>query len=121
MHIHPTISDVTDQQKVITVSGQSDTLPLAFSEIREADSIVRAESGQIIVIGGLMRNTSRKDVYGTPVLSKIPGIGRLFRSERQVELKSELVILLKPVVVDDDHVWAQMADDSLQRIRQLKR
>jgi MSHA biogenesis protein MshL len=121
MHIHPTISDVTDQQKVITVSGQSDTLPLAFSEIREADSIVRAESGQIIVIGGLMRNTSRKEVFGTPVLSKIPGIGRLFRSERQVELKTELVILLKPVVVDSNQVWTQMADESLQRIRRLKR
>ena len=121
MHIHPTVSEVTDQQKVITVSGQSDTLPLAFSEIREADSIVRAESGQIIVIGGLMRNTSRKEVFGTPVLSKIPGIGRLFRSERQVELKTELVILLKPIVVDNDHVWTQLADESLQRVRQLTR
>ena len=121
MHIHPTISDVTDQQKVITVSGQSDTLPLAFSEIREADSIVRAESGQIIVIGGLMRNTSRKEVYGAPILSQIPGIGRLFRSERQIELKSELVILLKPIVVDNDQVWTQLADESLQRVRQLKR
>ena len=121
MHIHPTISEVTDQQKVITVSGQSDTLPLAFSEIREADSIVRAESGQIIVIGGLMRNTSKTDVFGMPVLSKIPGIGRLFRSERQIELKTELVILLKPIVVDDDRVWAQLADESLQRIRQLTR
>jgi MSHA biogenesis protein MshL len=121
MHIHPTISDVTDQQKVITVSGQSDTLPLAFSQIRETDSIVRAESGQIIVIGGLMRNTSRKHVFSTPVLSKIPGIGRLFRSERQVELKTELVILLKPIVVDNDHAWTQLADESLQRVRQLTR
>ncbi len=121
MHIHPTISEVTDQQKVITVSGQSDTLPLAFSEIRETDSIVRAESGQIIVIGGLMRNTSRKEVFGTPILSKIPGIGRLFRSERQIERKSELVILLKPIVVDNGQVWTQMADESLQRIRRLRR
>ena len=121
MHIHPTISDVTDQQKVITVSGQSDTLPLAFSEIRETDSIVRAESGQIIVIGGLMRNTSKTDVFRTPILGSIPGIGRLFRSERQVELKTELVILLKPIVVDNDHVWTQLADESLQRVRQLTR
>ena len=121
MHIHPTISEVTDQQKVITVSGQSDTLPLAFSEIRETDSIVRAESGQIIVIGGLMRTTSRKDVFGIPILRHIPGIGRLFRSERQVELKSELVILLKPVVVDNDSVWTQLADESLQRVRRLTR
>ena len=117
LHIHPTVSDVTDQQKVITVSGQSDTLPLAFSEIREADSIVRAKSGQIIVIGGLMRNTSKTDVFGMPILRHIPGIGRLFRSERQIESKTDLVILLKPIVADNDGVWTKLADDSLQRIR----
>jgi len=121
LHIHPTVSEVTDQQKVITVSGQSDTLPLAFSEIREADSIVKAESGQIIVIGGLMRNSSKTDIYGMPILRSIPGIGRLFRSERQVELKTELVILLKPIVADEDHVWTALTDESLQRIRSLKR
>ena len=117
LHIHPTVSEVTDQAKVINVSGQSDTLPLAFSEIREADSIVRAKSGQIIVIGGLMRNASKTDIFGMPVLRHIPGIGRLFRSERQIDTKTELVILLKPVVVDDDGVWTKMTNDSLQRIR----
>jgi MSHA biogenesis protein MshL len=121
LHIHPTVSEVTDQQKVITVSGQSDTLPLAFSQIREADSIVKAESGQIIVIGGLMRSTSKTDVFGMPVLRSIPGIGRLFRSERQIELKTELVILLKPIVADEDHVWTALTDESLQNIRKLTR
>jgi MSHA biogenesis protein MshL len=121
LHIHPTVSEVTDQQKVITVSGQSDTLPLAFSQIREADSIVKAESGQIIVIGGLMRSTSKTDVFGMPILRSIPGIGRLFRSERQIELKTELVILLKPIVADEDHVWTALTDESLQNIRKLTR
>lgn len=121
LHIHPTVSEVTDQQKVITVSGESDTLPLAFSEIREADSIVKAESGQIIVIGGLMRNTSRTDEFGMPILRSIPGIGRLFRSEREIELKTELVILLKPIVADSNEVWTTLADDSLQRIRNISR
>jgi type II secretory pathway component GspD/PulD (secretin) len=51
------------------------------------------------------------------VLRRIPGIGRLFRSERQIETKSELVILLRPVVADDDGVWMKMTNDSLQRIR----
>ena len=121
MHIHPTISEVTDQQKVITVSGESDTLPLAFSEIRESDSIVRAESGQIIVIGGLMRKTSRTDEFGVPILGRIPGIGRLFKSTREIELKTELVILLKPIVVDNENVWTQLTDESLQRIRSQTR
>jgi len=118
LHIHPTVSEVTDQQKILTVSGETDTLPLAFSEIRESDSIVKARSGQIIVIGGLMRNSMTDESFGTPLLSKIPGIGNLFKSKRSVERKTELVILLKPVVIDGDETWTKMADESLQRIRQ---
>ena len=117
LHIHPTVSEVTDQNKVVTVSGESDALPLAFSEIRESDSIVKAQSGQIIVIGGLMRSSSRTENFGTPVLSKVPGLGKLFQSTREVETKTELVILLRPIVADSDDVWAAMADESLQRIQ----
>ena len=116
LHIHPTVSEVTDQQKVVTVSGESDTLPLAFSEIRESDSIVKARSGQIIVIGGLMRNSSRSESFGAPGLSSIPGVGKFFQSKRQVNTKTELVILLKPIIADDDDVWASMAGDSLKRV-----
>ena len=118
LHIHPTVSEVSDQQKILTVSGETDTLPLAFSEIRESDSIVKARSGQIIVIGGLMRNSTTDESFGTPGLSKIPGIGNLFKSKRSVERKTELVILLKPVVIDSDDDWTQMASESLQRIKQ---
>ena len=117
LHIHPTVSEVSDQQKILTVSGETDTLPLAFSEIRESDSIVKARSGQIIVIGGLMRNSMVDESFGTPGLSRIPGIGNLFKSRRAVERKTELVILLKPIVIDGDETWTRMADESLQRIK----
>lgn len=117
LHIHPTVSEVTDQEKIVTVSGESDALPLAFSEIRESDSIVKARSGQIIVIGGLMRNSTRSENFATPGLSRIPGIGKLFQSSREIEQKTELVILLKPIVADNDEVWSTMASESLQRMR----
>ena len=117
LHIHPTVSEVTDQQKNLTVSGETDILPLAFSEVRESDSIVRARSGQIIVIGGLMRQSRVDQDFGTPVLGKIPGVGSLFRSKQTSERMTELVILLKPVVVNDDSDWTKMADESLSRIR----
>ncbi len=117
LHIHPAVSEVTDQEKRLTVSGETDTLPLAFSQIRESDSIVKARSGQIIVIGGLMRSSSIDEDFGTPMLSSIPGVGRLFKSKRAVERKTELVILLKPIVVDSDKVWSQIAGESLERIQ----
>ncbi len=106
LHVHPTVSDVTDQVKALTVAGVTDQIPLAFSEIRESDSVVRARSGQVIVIGGLMRDTRRRQDFRTPVLGDIPVLGRLFRSTREVTRKTELVILLRPIVIENDAQWA---------------
>ncbi len=119
LHIHPTVSEVTDQTKVLTISGQTDTLPLAFSEIREADSIVKAKSGQIIAIGGLMRNSARRVDFSTPVLGRVPGLKRLFGSSREVETVTELVILLRPIVVDDDEDWPRLLEPAAERLTAL--
>ena len=119
LHIHPTVSEVTDQTKSLTVSGETDELPLAFSEIRESDSIVKARSGQIIAIGGLMRNASRRLEFSTPVLGRIPGLKRLFGSSREVETKTELIILLRPIVVDEDDDWPRIIQPSADRLRAL--
>ena len=119
LHIHPTVSEVTDQTKELTVSGETDQLPLAFSEIRESDSIVKAKSGQIIAIGGLMRNASRKQEFVTPVLGRIPGMRRLFGSTREVETKTELIILLRPIVVDEDGDWPEIIRPAADRLSAL--
>jgi MSHA biogenesis protein MshL len=120
LHIHPAVSDVRDQTKQLTFSGSTSTLPLALSEIRESDSIVKARNGQVIVIGGLMRESRQRDNYKTPLLGDVPGIGRLFRSERDASNTVELVILLRPVVVQDAD-WPQLVREPEQRIEALKR
>ncbi len=119
LHIHPTVSEVSDQTKVLTVSGETDQLPLAFSEIRESDSIVKARSGQIIAIGGLMRNSTQRSDFGIPVLGSIPGLRRVFGSTREVESKTELIILLRPIVVDDDTDWSSIIRPAADRITAL--
>jgi MSHA biogenesis protein MshL len=119
LHIHPTVSEVSDQTKALTVSGETDSLPLAFSEIRESDSIVKARSGQIIAIGGLMRNSTQRSDFGIPVLGSIPGLRRVFGSTREVESKTELIILLRPIVVDDDTDWSNIIRPAADRITAL--
>jgi MSHA biogenesis protein MshL len=119
LHIHPTVSEVTDQVKELTVSGETDALPLAFSEIRESDSIVRASSGQIIAIGGLMRNASRNSERAAPWFGNIPGLKRMFASTRESEVKTELVILLRPIVVDEDADWPRIIQPAADRLTAL--
>ena len=120
LHIHPTVSEVTDQTKELTVSGETDALPLAFSEVRESDSVVKAKSGQIIAIGGLMRNASRRVDYTTPWIGRVPGLKRLFGSSRELETKTELVILLRPIVVDEDADWPRIIQPSANRLSALQ-
>lgn len=118
LHIHPTVSEVTDQTKDITVAGQTQSLPLAYSTVRESDSIVSAASGQVVVIGGLMKSQQQKRDAGVPLLSRMPGIGSLFRQTQSISRKSELVILLRPLVVEAGS-WQQALSASRQGFRQL--
>jgi len=119
MHIHPTVSDVTEKVKQLTVAGVTDSLPLAYSQVRESDSVVKAASGQLIVIGGLMRTTRSYQDYRTPLLGDIPGLGNLFKSQRKSEVRTELVILLRPIVVETDEQWQKLAAEPLDRAAAL--
>jgi MSHA biogenesis protein MshL len=109
LHIHPIVSQVTNQTVTLQVQGTADVLPLAQSAVRESDSIVRAHSGQVIVIGGLMQEKVDKQQYKTPLLGDIPGVGRLFRSEQDTKSKVELVILLRALVVNGSD-WPKLID-----------
>ena len=89
-------------------------LPLAKSSIRESDSVIRAKSGDVVVIGGLMKSQTVDQVSKVPFLGDIPALGYLFRNVSQLTQKTELVILLKPTVVGVD-TW----QEELERSRDL--
>jgi len=100
LHIHPIVSEVIDQTKTLSLGQDQFTLPLAITNVRESDSIVRTRSGRVIVIGGLMQNTVIEEQTSTPILGDIPLLGNLFKQTRQSQVKSELVILLRAQLVD---------------------
>jgi MSHA biogenesis protein MshL len=114
LHIHPSISEVEDDTKVVTVGEITQSLPTALSKIRESDSIVRARSGQVIVIGGLMQDTRTEAHASTPWISRIPFLGFLFRQQAIQEVKTELVILLRAIVADDK-AWKRALRETQER------
>lgn len=120
LHIHPSISRVQDQTKILTLRDQEFSLPLARSEIRETDTIVHAKNRQVIVLGGLMQNRMVEDVASTPILGDIPFFGTFFRHTRQVATKTELVILLRPILVESG-TWNKRLSDSSQRFKKVSR
>lgn len=121
LHVHPSVSEVNDQTKNITLAGQTQQLPLALSTVRESDSVVKARSGQIVVIGGLMQNRTANDDGSVPMLSNIPVLGNLFQQKRRQNTRSELIILLKPIVVKGDKTWTDYIQQSQHRIDNLQK
>ncbi|MEG0009282.1 MAG: pilus (MSHA type) biogenesis protein MshL [Aeromonas sp.] len=115
LHIHPSVIDTEEQSKTINV-GTADplVLPLAKSSIRESDTVVQANNGDIVVIGGLMKTDKQEIVSKVPLLGDIPWVGEAFTNRRESTKKVELVILLKPTVVEKD-TWQK----ELQRSSEL--
>lgn len=119
LHIRPSVSQVTTVNKNINLGiGGQLSLPLASSSASEADSVVRAKNGQVVVIGGLMREGSSSDRSHLPGMGNVSGIGRLFGSTSRASQKRELVILLKPTVIRSDSSSDLQWNDELTRTRQ---
>jgi general secretion pathway protein D len=68
---------------------------------REMESIIRINSGQIAVLGGLMQDEINNVSDGIPLLDEIPVAGNLFKNRNDNKTKTELVIFLRPVVIKD--------------------
>ena len=99
MHIHPAVIKVEEQiKKVVYGDDQNVVLPMAKSTIRETDTVVQANSGDVIVIGGLIEERKVDETSKVPLLGDIPYIGNLFKSTDKVTEKVELVILIRPIV-----------------------
>lgn len=106
LHVHPSVIETQEQEKIVTLNEENIVLPLAQSTIRESDTIIKAMSGEIVVIGGLMQSIT-EDLYSqTPILGDLPFIGNLFRNKSQREVKKELIILIKPTIVESG-TWHQ--------------
>ena len=99
MHIHPVISQVTDQDKELIVGNDTFSFPLALREVRESDSVVRARSGQLVVLGGLMQEKKETRQSDRPPFSELLPLNFLFRNQSVNSKKTELVILMKPEVI----------------------
>ena len=110
LHVHPSVTVTDEQNKTIQLGAEELILPLAQSRVRESDTIIRAKSGEIVVIGGLIETYTIDQESKTPLFGDIPVIGGLFKSVTDSTQKRELIILLKPVVIGQDTWNTQLQD-----------
>lgn len=116
LHVHPTITTVVEQTKPI--AGQQ--VPLPRSAVRELDSVIRAEDGKIVILGGLAYERSVDEVSGIPYAADLPAIGAAFDQRRRSTVKSEFIILLRPVIGNQQSEQGLMRDRN-ESLRDINR
>lgn len=117
LHIHPSISVVTEKNKSLSLGTDlAMTLPLATSRINESDTIVRVRDGEIVAIGGLMTQDQSDTSNGLPSMHQVPVLGNLFGQKSKALNKRELVILLKPTVIQNESDWQSDLQNTQSRI-----
>ena len=103
LHVRPTISRIigraVDPNPALAEQGIVNEVPII--QVREIESVLKVNSGDTAVIGGLMQDQINKQQSGVPILSSIPLLGALFSYQDDEYVKSELVIFIRPVVVHE--------------------
>ncbi|MFM0201135.1 type II secretion system secretin GspD [Paraburkholderia fungorum] len=110
LHIKPQITDggilklqlYTEDSAIVNGTTNATTNPAGpeFTK-RSIQSTVLADNGEIIVLGGLMQDNYQVSNSKVPLLGDIPWIGQLFRSEQKTRDKTNLMVFLRPVIIND--------------------
>ena len=101
LNVRPTITRVNrfvnDPQPELAAAGVTNPVPELL--VREMESVLRLNSGQVAVLGGLMQDNRRIDTDGVPLLSDLGWIGGVFRFRKRDFVKTELVIFIRPRII----------------------
>ncbi len=103
LNVRPTISriigQVQDPNPLLAQANVVSEIPVV--QVREIESILKVNNGDIAVIGGLMQDDVSKSTTTIPVLGQIPILKTLFTYKEDTYTKTELVIFIRPVVINE--------------------
>ena len=103
-------------QEVSTLAPSLIASDLITNE-RKIETMVLANDGNIVVLGGLVSDEIQDDSQGVPVLSSIPLVGRLFRSDSVKVTKQNLLVFIRPTIIRDDEDLAGATAEKYRYIR----
>lgn len=103
LNITPITSDLVSlQEKTYGSAGNQVTISIPTVALREMTTTVKMRDGQMAIIGGLISKKESSNQEKVPLVGDIPYLGKLFTRTNNQETRSELVLLLRPHVIDNE-------------------
>lgn len=115
MDIQQQVSDAQDQ-----ANANSDTPTNPRISTRSVSTQVAVQSGQTVLLGGLIKQDNADTVSAVPYLGKIPGLRWLFGSTSKSKDRTELIVLITPRVITSSSQARQVTDDYRQQMQLLR-
>ncbi|MBH2031763.1 MAG: type II secretion system secretin GspD [Pseudomonadales bacterium] len=106
------------EQEISSLAPSAQAVDLVTNK-RSIKSTILADNGQVIVLGGLIQDDVTRSDSKVPLLGDLPLIGGLFRSSKDVKVKRNLMVFLRPSVVRDAAGLANLSQEKYQGIRVL--
>lgn len=108
MIIHPSVTSSSSNVTATNVAGSgtgdnaiTSTVNYPIIDVREAQTQVLMKDGEVVVLGGLMKDVKSKEIIGVPILSKLPWVGKFFRRETTDTAKVDLLIFISAHVLKE--------------------
>lgn len=122
LKIKPHINDTSSLRLEVEQESSEIAPGLEGSDLitnkRALKSTILAEDGQIIVIGGLIRDSVRTERSEVPLLGRLPWVGGLFRWNRDTQVKTNLMVFLRPTIIRSHAALAAQSNQRYQQVRQ---
>ena len=104
---------VSDADGTVTVNGNPRI------STRSVSTQVAAQSGQTVLLGGLIKQDNSDSVSAVPYLGRVPGLGWLFGNRSRSKDRTELLVLITPRVINSSSQARQVTDDYRQQMQLL--
>jgi len=108
--------EVEQENSEIAPAASSDSRDLITNK-RSLKSTILADDGEIIVIGGLIKDSVRTQTSGVPLLQNLPWLGGLFRWTRDTQVKTNLMVFLRPTIVRGASAIQRASQHSYEGLR----
>jgi MSHA biogenesis protein MshL len=112
INVRPTITRITGyaNDPNPSLAAANVTNPIPEIRTREMESIIKVNSGQMAVMGGLMQEELNNNTGTVPGAVGVPIFGNLFKSNTDTSTKTELVIFLRPIVIKDASIEGDFSE-----------
>lgn len=114
------LMEIEQEVSSVDSSTTSSSLGPTFNT-RTVQNAVLVKSGETVVLGGLMDDTSKQEVSKVPLLGDIPLIGQLFRYTYNEKSKRNLMVFIRPTIIRDDEIYRSLSRDKYNGYRDMQK